>query len=68
MEDSPETKIGRTTGTVKSRMAQLQSSHHARLLPLLDVEGDYEAALHERFADHRVRGVPLWVPSTGGGL
>ncbi|MFD3664021.1 GIY-YIG nuclease family protein [Streptomyces sp. NPDC058659] len=56
VEDSPQTKIGRTTGTLKSRMAQLQTSHHARLLPLLDVEGDYEGALHERFADYRVRG------------
>ncbi|MGW5852689.1 GIY-YIG nuclease family protein [Streptomyces sp. NPDC055254] len=55
-EDSPQTKIGRTTGTLKSRMSQLQTSHHARLLPLLDVEGDYEGALHERFADYRVRG------------
>ncbi|MFD6877004.1 MULTISPECIES: GIY-YIG nuclease family protein [unclassified Streptomyces] len=69
VEDSPETKIGRTTSTVKSRMAQLQTSHHARLLPLLDVEGDYEGALHERFADYRVRGewfdlTPLGDPAT----
>ncbi|MFF1561040.1 GIY-YIG nuclease family protein [Streptomyces sp. NPDC058279] len=69
VEDSPQTKIGRTTGTLKSRMAQLQTSHHARLLPLLDVEGDYEGALHERFADYRVRGewfdlTPLGDPIT----
>ncbi|GGT55115.1 hypothetical protein GCM10010271_68670 [Streptomyces kurssanovii] len=50
VENSPQTKIGRTTGTLKSRTSQLQTSHHARLLPLLDVEGDYEGALHERFA------------------
>ncbi|WP_030990090.1 GIY-YIG nuclease family protein [Streptomyces sp. NRRL WC-3744] len=56
VEDSPQTKIGRTTGTLKARMSQLQTSHHAKLLPLLDVEGDYEGALHERFADYRVRG------------
>ncbi|WP_331726676.1 GIY-YIG nuclease family protein (plasmid) [Streptomyces avidinii] len=69
VEDSPQTKIGRTTGTLKSRMSQLQTSHHARLLPLLDVEGDYEGALHERFADYRVRGewfdlTPLGDPAT----
>ncbi|MGP3637555.1 GIY-YIG nuclease family protein [Streptomyces sp. 24-1644] len=69
VEDSPQTKIGRTTGTLKSRMAQLQTSHHARLLPLLDVEGDYEGALHDRFADYRVRGewfdlTPLGDPTT----
>ncbi|WP_077801834.1 GIY-YIG nuclease family protein [Streptomyces sp. JHA26] len=55
-EDSPQTKIGRTTGTLKARMTQFQTSHHAKLLPLLDVEGDYEGALHKRFADYRVRG------------
>ncbi|MFJ5548692.1 GIY-YIG nuclease family protein [Streptomyces sp. NPDC093225] len=69
VEDSPQTKIGRTTGTLKSRMAQLQTSHHARLLPLLDLEGDYEGALHERFVDYRVRGewfdlTPLGDPTT----
>ncbi|MFH9118373.1 GIY-YIG nuclease family protein [Streptomyces globisporus] len=56
VEGSPQTKIGRTTGALKSRVSQLQTSHHARLLPLLDVEGDYERALHERFASCRVRG------------
>ncbi|MFD8417640.1 hypothetical protein ACFV2Q_38945 [Streptomyces sp. NPDC059650] len=50
MEDSPLTKIGQTTGTLKSRLAQLQTGQPAQLLPLLDVEGDYEAALHARFA------------------
>ncbi|WP_331734769.1 GIY-YIG nuclease family protein [Streptomyces sp. NBC_00887] len=69
VEGSPKTKIGRTTGTLKSRMSQLQTSHHARLLPLLDVEGDYEGALHDRFADYRVRGewfdlTPLGDPAT----
>ncbi|WP_331761787.1 GIY-YIG nuclease family protein (plasmid) [Streptomyces anulatus] len=56
VEGSPQTKIGRTTGALKARVSQLQTSHHARLLPLLDVEGDYERALHERFASCRVRG------------
>ncbi|MFE4626002.1 GIY-YIG nuclease family protein [Streptomyces mirabilis] len=69
VEGSPQTKIGRTTGTVKSRIGQLQTSHHAKLLPLLDVEGDYEGALHDRFADYRVRGewfdlTPLGDPAT----
>lgn len=69
VEDSPQTKIGRTTSTLKSRMAQLQTSHHARLLPLLDVEGDYEGPLHARFAAYRVRGewfdlTPLGDPAT----
>jgi hypothetical protein len=56
MEGSPLTKIGHTTGTVKSRLSQLQTGQPTRLLPLLDVEGDYEDALHSRFADYRVRG------------
>ncbi|MFB7781905.1 GIY-YIG nuclease family protein [Streptomyces vinaceus] len=56
MEGSALTKIGQTTGTLKSRLAQLQTGQPARLLPLLDVEGDYEAALHARFSDYRVRG------------
>ncbi|WP_424863425.1 GIY-YIG nuclease family protein [Streptomyces sp. MMS24-I29] len=69
VEGSPMTKIGKTTTTLKSRMAQLQTSQPAALLPLLDVEGDYESALHERFADHRVRGerfdlTPLGHPAT----
>ncbi|MCY0930895.1 GIY-YIG nuclease family protein [Streptomyces sp. H27-H1] len=69
VEGSPQTKIGRTTGALKSRVSQLQTSHHARLLPLLDVEGDYERALHERFAHYRVRGewfdlTPLGDPVT----
>ncbi|MFF4337128.1 GIY-YIG nuclease family protein [[Kitasatospora] papulosa] len=69
VEGSPQTKIGRTTSTLKSRMSQLQTSHHARLLPLLDVEGDYEGALHSRFADYRMRGewfdlTPLGDPAT----
>ncbi|MFD4760933.1 GIY-YIG nuclease family protein [Streptomyces sp. NPDC058439] len=63
------TTIGQTTTTLKSRMAQLQTSHPTSLLPLLDVEGDYESALHEKFADHRVRGewfdlTPLGDPAT----
>ncbi|WP_438319821.1 GIY-YIG nuclease family protein (plasmid) [Streptomyces sp. HUAS TT3] len=69
MEDSPLTKIGQTTGTLKSRLAQLQTGQPAQLLPLLDVEGDYEAALHARFAGYRVRGewfdlTPLGDPAT----
>ncbi|MEU6215435.1 GIY-YIG nuclease family protein [Streptomyces sp. NPDC047023] len=69
MEDSPLTKIGQTTGTLKSRLAQLQTGQPARLLPLLDVEGDFEAALHARFAEYRVRGewfdlTPLGDPAT----
>ncbi|UTR83695.1 GIY-YIG nuclease family protein [Streptomyces cavourensis] len=69
VEGSPQTKIGRTTGTLKSRVSQLQTSHHAKLLPLLDVEGDYERALHEQFASYRLRGewfdlTPLGDPVT----
>ncbi|MEU4730474.1 GIY-YIG nuclease family protein [Streptomyces sp. NPDC023588] len=69
MENGPETKIGRTTNTVKSRMAQLQTSTHHQLTALLDVEGDYEAALHQKFAEYRLRGewfdlTPLGDPAT----
>ncbi|ALC32328.1 GIY-YIG nuclease family protein [Streptomyces sp. CFMR 7] len=69
VEGSPQTKIGRTTGALRARVSQLQTSHHARLLPLLDVEGDYERALHERFASYWVRGewfdlTPLGDPVT----
>ncbi|MFH9195530.1 GIY-YIG nuclease family protein [Streptomyces globisporus] len=54
---------------VGPRVSQLQTSHHARLLPLLDVEGDYERALHEQFASYRLRGewsdlTPLGDPVT----
>ncbi|MFJ7209485.1 GIY-YIG nuclease family protein [Streptomyces sp. NPDC098789] len=69
MEDSPLTKIGHTTVTLKSRMAQLQTGQPARLLPLLEAEGDYETALHTRFAQYRARGewfdlTPLGDPVT----
>ncbi|MFE6727844.1 GIY-YIG nuclease family protein [Streptomyces californicus] len=69
VEGSPQTKIGRTTGALKSRVSQLQTSHHAKLIPLLDVEGDYERALHEQFASYRLRGewfdlTPLGDPVT----
>ncbi|MFI5987493.1 GIY-YIG nuclease family protein [Streptomyces sp. NPDC051555] len=56
IEDSPLTKIGQTTVTLKSRMAQLQTGQPAQLVPLLEAEGDYETALHTRFAQYRARG------------
>ncbi|MFD6890218.1 GIY-YIG nuclease family protein [Streptomyces sp. NPDC059957] len=69
MEGSPLTKIGKTTGTLKSRVAQLQTGQPARLLPHLDVEGDYETQLHTHFAERRVSGewfdlTPLGDPVT----
>lgn len=69
MEGSVLTKIGHTTDTVKSRVSQLQTGQPANLRPLLEVDGDYEGALHERFADYRVRGewfdlTPLGDPVT----
>ncbi|MFC7794627.1 GIY-YIG nuclease family protein [Streptomyces cinereoruber] len=56
MEGSELTKIGRTTGTLKDRMMSLQTGQPAPLRPLLEVDGDYERALHTRFAAHRGRG------------
>ncbi|MFC9736064.1 GIY-YIG nuclease family protein [Streptomyces hydrogenans] len=56
MDGSPLTKIGRTTDTVKARLAALQTGQPARLYPLLEVDGDYERALHTRFAEQHVRG------------
>ncbi|GHG04518.1 GIY-YIG nuclease family protein [Streptomyces hydrogenans] len=56
IEGSPLTKIGMTTSTLGDRIAQLQTGQPFKLLPLLDLEGDYERALHRRFADQRVRG------------
>ena len=69
MEGSTLTKIGRTTDTLKARMASLQTGQPARLLPLLEVDGDYEQDLHDRFAEHRGRGewfdlTPLGDPLT----
>ncbi|MFE6713970.1 GIY-YIG nuclease family protein [Streptomyces sp. NPDC057695] len=69
MEGSVLTKIGHTTDTVKSRVAQLQTGQPADLRPLLEVDGDYEGALHGRFVDYRVRGewfdlTPLGDPVT----
>ncbi|MFJ9810703.1 GIY-YIG nuclease family protein [Streptomyces sp. NPDC101158] len=69
MEGSVLTKIGRTTNTVKDRVTALQTGLPAQLRPLLETDGDYERALHERFATHRVRGewfdlTPLGDPVT----
>ncbi|MFB6632172.1 GIY-YIG nuclease family protein [Streptomyces sp. NPDC056362] len=69
MEGSTLTKIRHTTDTLKGRVAQLQTGQPAKLRPLLDVDGDFEGPLHDRFADHRVRGewfdlTPLGDPVT----
>ncbi|MFE5595900.1 GIY-YIG nuclease family protein [Streptomyces sp. NPDC056549] len=69
MEGSTLTKIGHTTDTLKGRVAQLQTGQPAKLRPMLDVDGDFEGALHDRFADHRVWGewfdlTPLGDPVT----
>jgi hypothetical protein len=69
MEGSPLTKIGHTTDTLKGRVAQLQTGQPATLRPLLEVDGDYEAALHDRFVGYRRRGewfdlTPLGDPVT----
>ncbi|MGA4960267.1 GIY-YIG nuclease family protein [Streptomyces lavendulocolor] len=69
MEGSALTKIGHTTDTLKSRVAQLQTGQPATLRPLLEVDGDYEAELHDRFAAYRRRGewfdlTPLGDPAT----
>jgi hypothetical protein len=69
MEGSKLTKIGRTTDSLKARMVSLQTGQPAQLRPLLEVDGDYEDALHTRFADHRGRGewfdlTPLGDPVT----
>ncbi|MEU7295157.1 GIY-YIG nuclease family protein [Streptomyces exfoliatus] len=69
MEDSKLTKIGKTTDTFKARVASLQTGQPARLRPLLEVDGDYERALHMRFAPYRMRGewfdlTPLGDPVT----
>ncbi|MEU3401375.1 GIY-YIG nuclease family protein [Streptomyces filamentosus] len=69
IEGSPLTKIGKTTDTVKSRLMALQTGQPARLHVLLEVDGDYERALHARFAEQHVRGewydlTPLGDPTT----
>ncbi|MCC0097602.1 hypothetical protein K7B10_23015 [Streptomyces flavotricini] len=48
MAGSPIVKIGQTSTRATLRMKQL--------FPILEVEGDFEKALHRRFAGHRVRG------------
>lgn len=69
MEGSSLTKIGRTTDTVKARLAALQTGQPARLHALLEIDGNYERALHVRFAEQHVRGewydlTPLGDPAT----
>ncbi|MFD0141456.1 MULTISPECIES: GIY-YIG nuclease family protein [unclassified Streptomyces] len=69
MEGAVLTKIGHTTDTLKGRVAQLQTGQPASLRPLLEVDGDYEAELHDRFVDYRRRGewfdlTPLGDPVT----
>ncbi|MER6218923.1 GIY-YIG nuclease family protein [Streptomyces sp. NPDC001674] len=56
MAGSPIVKIGQTSSTATLRMKQLQTAYPAELFPVLEVEGDFEKALHKRFAGHRVRG------------
>lgn len=55
-EGSPLVKIGYTGGDPKKRLASLQTGQPMTLSLLWSVGGDYEDALHQRFADYRVRG------------
>jgi hypothetical protein len=55
-EGSPLVKIGYTKGDPKKRLASLQTGQPMALSLLWAAPGDYEHALHQRFAEHRVRG------------
>ncbi|MDH6448225.1 hypothetical protein M2155_000633 [Streptomyces sp. SAI-119] len=55
IEGSHLTKIGRANNP-KTRMETFQTGQPMTLSLLWVCEGNYEAKLHRRFADHRVRG------------
>lgn len=55
-DDSPLVKIGYTGGDPMKRLAGLQTGQPATLRLVRFWPGDYERALHRRFAQHRKRG------------
>jgi hypothetical protein len=55
-EGSPLVKIGYTSTDPKQRLKALQTGQPMELSLLWSRAGDYEGALHIRFAEYRVRG------------
>ncbi|MEW2393036.1 GIY-YIG nuclease family protein [Streptomyces venezuelae] len=56
IEGSSLVKIGQTSVEPRERRGALQTGLPFELTLLWSVLGDYEAQLHERFAEYRVRG------------